>query len=133
MTVLHWGAPPGIVPGITTPPQRQAVSAGASVAFAVAASGAAPLSYQWRRDGQVIAGATSATLTLSNVQPADAGSYTVIVSNTVTFIGVGAFGLTANSRDAALLMTLPPGSYTAQESGVGGTVGVAFVEVYEVP
>ncbi len=32
-----------------------------------------------------------------------------------------------------LLMTLPPGGYTAQASGVGGVGGVAIVEVYEVP
>lgn len=46
---------------------------------------------------------------------------------------VGAFALPAGSRDAALRLTLPPGAYTAQVSGVGGTAGVALVEVYEVP
>ncbi len=46
---------------------------------------------------------------------------------------VGAFVLPAGSRDASFLITLPPGSYTAQVSGVGTTTGVALVEVYEVP
>jgi hypothetical protein len=46
---------------------------------------------------------------------------------------VGAFSLAANSRDAALLVTLDPGTYTAQVSGVGNTTGVALVEIYEVP
>ena len=46
---------------------------------------------------------------------------------------VGAFALPANSRDAALLVTLAPGTYTAQVSGVGNTTGVALVEIYEVP
>jgi hypothetical protein len=46
---------------------------------------------------------------------------------------VGAFALPAGSRDAVLRLTLPPGAYTAQVSGVGGTAGVALVEVYEVP
>ncbi len=47
---------------------------------------------------------------------------------------VGAFALaSASSKDAALLVTLPPGIYSAQVSGVGGTTGVALVEVYEVP
>ena len=53
-----------------------------------------------------------------------------------TFSSVGAFALTPGSRDAALVITLPPGSYTAQVSGVGaGTAaqGVAIVEVYELP
>jgi hypothetical protein len=46
---------------------------------------------------------------------------------------VGAFALPATSRDAALLVTLQPGSYTVQVSGVGDTTGVALIEVYEVP
>jgi len=37
------------------------------------------------------------------------------------------------SLDAVLLVTLPPGIYTAQVSGVNGTTGVALVEVYEMP
>jgi hypothetical protein len=48
---------------------------------------------------------------------------------------VGAFALPPNSRDSALLVTLDPGSYTAQVSGGGngpGT-GVALIEIYEVP
>lgn len=49
------------------------------------------------------------------------------------FAQVGAFALAANSRDAALLVTLQPGSYTAQVSGVNNTTGIALVEVYEVP
>ncbi len=53
---------------------------------------------------------------------------------TNAFASVGAFALTnAASRDAALLVTLTPGNYTAQVSGVGNTTGVALVEVYELP
>ncbi|MEO6243957.1 MAG: DUF1800 family protein [Opitutaceae bacterium] len=50
-----------------------------------------------------------------------------------TFLSVGAFALPATSRDAALVVTLPPGSYTAQVSGVGTATGVALIEVYEMP
>ena len=46
---------------------------------------------------------------------------------------VGAFALPAGGRDAAILVTLQPGAYTAQVSGVGGTTGIGLVEVYEVP
>ena len=56
-----------------------------------------------------------------------------LAADAPTFSSVGAFGLTAGSRDAALVVSLAPGSYTAQVSGVGGTTGVALVEVYEVP
>jgi hypothetical protein len=49
------------------------------------------------------------------------------------FAATQAFPLPTTSRDAAMLVTLSPGSYTAQVSGVGGTTGVALVEVYEMP
>lgn len=45
---------------------------------------------------------------------------------------VGAFALTNNSNDAALVATLQPGAYTAQVSGVGNTQGVAILEIYDV-
>lgn len=49
------------------------------------------------------------------------------------FTQVGAFALPAASRDAALLATVQPGSYTVLVSGVGAQTGVALIEVYEVP
>ena len=51
---------------------------------------------------------------------------------TAAFGAVGAFALPATAKDAALLVTLPPGNYTVQASGTAGTTGVALVEVYEV-
>jgi kumamolisin len=44
----------------------------------------------------------------------------------------GAFALTENSADSAIVVTLPPGNYTAIVSGVGGTTGTALAEVYEI-
>jgi hypothetical protein len=49
------------------------------------------------------------------------------------FAQTGAFPLPAGSKDAALVVTLSPGAYTAQVSGAAGTTGTALVEVYEVP
>jgi hypothetical protein len=46
---------------------------------------------------------------------------------------VGAFALPASGRDAALLVTLPPGSYTAKVNGTSRTGGSVLVEIYEVP
>ena len=47
---------------------------------------------------------------------------------------VNAFSIgVAPSRDAMLMVTLPPGGYTAQATGNGGSSGLAIVEVYEVP
>ncbi len=46
---------------------------------------------------------------------------------------IGAFPLNAAHADSLLLVTLPPGDYTAQVSGLNGGTGIALVEVYEVP
>jgi hypothetical protein len=50
-----------------------------------------------------------------------------------TAAAVGAFALPNGSADSSLLLDLPPGGYTVQVSGVGGTTGNGMVEVYEVP
>ena len=50
------------------------------------------------------------------------------------FARTGAFALpNPASRDAALIVTLAPGNYTAQVSGVNDTTGVALIEIYELP
>jgi hypothetical protein len=68
-------------PAITTQPVSQSAAAGGSVTFTVAASGTAPLTYQWRKGGTAISGATSASYTIGSVASTDAGNYDVIVSN----------------------------------------------------
>jgi VCBS repeat-containing protein len=70
-----------IPPSISRQPQSQSVFSGANVTFNVTVSGSEPLSYVWRLNGTPITGATSPTLTLPNVQPANTGSYSVAVSN----------------------------------------------------
>ena len=80
-SVLLSALPVTVAPAVTTPPVAQTLVAGASAAFTVVASGTAPLAYQWKKDGQPIAGASGATLRLTNLQSADAGTYSVVVSN----------------------------------------------------
>gem|GEM_PF-1029305 len=62
-------------------PTDQNSLTGGSVMFSVTATGADPLSYQWQKDSVDITGATSATLELTALTTADAGTYQVIVSN----------------------------------------------------
>ena len=75
------------LPIVTTQPTSQSVAEGVNVSFTVTVTGTAPLTYQWRRNGTnllnggSLSGATSSTLTLNNAQPAQAGIYTVVVSN----------------------------------------------------
>jgi sugar lactone lactonase YvrE len=57
----------------------------------------------------------------------------VEAATTAVFNQVYAFALPSSSADCAMVVTLPPGEYTAQVKGVNGTSGVALVEVYSVP
>ena len=68
-------------PVIVAAPAGQTVQAGQTVILSVSATGSPPLTYRWWRDGAELAGATSANLPLLNAQPAQTGSYTVMVSN----------------------------------------------------
>ena len=70
------------------------------------------------------------TVLASNDNWSAAGNATDIATTTTA---VGAFALADGSRDAVILTTLVPGSYTAVVSGVGGTSGTALVELYVVP
>ncbi|MBL9187944.1 MAG: hypothetical protein JNK23_10730 [Opitutaceae bacterium] len=67
----------------TAQPQNQTVALGADVTFRAAATGVGALGYQWRKDGADIAGATGSTLTLRGVTAAQAGSYDVVVTDTL--------------------------------------------------
>lgn len=66
---------------VSIEPTNQTMFAGSNATFTAFGSGTPPLSYQWSFDGTNISGATSARLTLSNVQPAQTGSYAVQVNN----------------------------------------------------
>ena len=85
-------------PSIVTPPASQTVAPGATVTMSVVATSAPPITYRWQHNGLNIFGATNATLTLSNVQPTHAGTYTVLVT--------GPDGTT--STNAELVVTGPP-------------------------
>ena len=71
----------GTLPTIVTQPASQRIVVGQPVTFSVTATNPARLYYQWQRNGVALTGATSASLTLPNVQPANGGNYTVVVSN----------------------------------------------------
>ena len=214
-------------PVVVASPYAQAVSVGGAVTLAVFADGRSPFSYQWRKYGQAIPGATGSTLVLSNVQAPDAGRYDVVIGTSAgsvtsgaapltvgaaasrlanlsvrapagtgdqtlilgfyfggtgskqvlirgigptlaqygvsgvladpqlklfnaantqinqnddwggsaalanAFVAVNDFALPANSKDAALLVTLPSGGYSAQVNGAGISTGVAMIEAYE--
>lgn len=67
-------------PGISTQPVSQSACAGSNISFSVVATGSG-LTYQWRKGGVNISGATASTYSINNVANADAGNYDVVVSN----------------------------------------------------
>src|SRR5580704_5353555 len=68
-------------PQITTQPGDQTVSVGQTAAFSVAATGTAPLQFQWRKNGSTITGATGSSYTTPATVSADTGSsFTVVVT-----------------------------------------------------
>jgi hypothetical protein len=83
--------PTSTAPSITLQPSAQSVSAGQSATFVVTAAGTAPLTYQWQKNGSLIAGATAASYATPPTTAADDGTtYTVTVSNargSVTSVG----------------------------------------------
>ncbi|MBI1853612.1 MAG: immunoglobulin domain-containing protein [Planctomycetes bacterium] len=68
------------VPTISTQPTSQSSCEGGSVTVTVVASGTGTLTYQWRKGGVDIGGATNSSLTISPVALGDAGSYDVVVT-----------------------------------------------------
>jgi hypothetical protein len=70
-------------PSIVTPPQNTTVTNGGTAKLTVVADGSSPLTYQWYLNSNPLAGATAASVTISNAQSASQGNYTVVVSNAV--------------------------------------------------
>ncbi|MBI5775545.1 MAG: immunoglobulin domain-containing protein, partial [Verrucomicrobia bacterium] len=103
-------------PVIVTSPPSVTVATGANVTFSVYATGSGGLGYQWQKngtnlaDGGNLSGATTGVLNLANVQPGDAGSYAVVVTNS---------GGSVTSAAATLIVT---GANTAPtDIALGGT------------
>jgi sugar lactone lactonase YvrE len=80
-TIRERYAAPYSQPSISTQPAAASVALGASATFTVAASGVPAPNFQWLFDGTTVAGGTNATLTVTNVQATNLGSYSVIVSS----------------------------------------------------
>ncbi|MEW5922131.1 MAG: immunoglobulin domain-containing protein [Bacillota bacterium] len=149
--------PAPVAPSITTQPSNQTVTAGQTATFTVAATGTTPLSYQWKKDGNnlsdggSISGATTATLTITNAQASDAGSYTCYVGNaagnttsnvaTLTVNPAPILSATispttatfdknpANQADVSTTITWNDAASVADVKNAGVSVGVAVYDV----
>ncbi len=113
--------PAATVPVIGTQPTSQSVTEGGTASFSVAATGNGTLSYQWKKGGTDLAGKTAATLTLNPVALADAGSYTVLVTNTLNGASQGTLSgaavLTVNPAATVPVIGTQPTSQSVTEGG----------------
>jgi hypothetical protein len=136
-------------PSITTHPSNLTVTAPGSANFSVVASGDAPLTYQWRRNGIDIAGATSASYSLGSTTIDDSGAqFSVVVSNAVGSVTSATATLTVNvmpsivTSPASVTVTAPasatftvvasgtaPFTYQWRRNGtpIGGATGASYV------
>jgi len=102
-----------VAPAITTQPANQTVTAGQTASFTTAASGTAPLNYQWQKNSVNISGATAASYTTSATTTADGGStFVVVVSNTAGTVTSSAATLTVNAAAVAPTITTQPANQT---------------------
>ena len=106
-----------VAPAITTQPSNQTVTTGGTANFTVAASGSPTPTYQWAKGGVNISGATSATLTLSNVQAGDAGTYTAVATNSAGSATSTGAVLTVSASAVAPAITTQPSNQTVTTGG----------------
>src|SRR5581483_7284920 len=114
-------------PAITTQPANVAGVAGQNATFSVVAAGTPPFAYQWQFNGVNVSGATASALTLINLQPANAGNYSVTVAN-----GSGS----VTSANAALTVHIQPSITTqpaSQTAALGNTASFSVVAAGDAP
>jgi alpha-tubulin suppressor-like RCC1 family protein len=85
-------------PSITTQPVSQSAVTAGTATFSVAATGTEPMKYQWRKDGTAISGATNSSISFSNVQTEQLGSYTVVISNSLGSVTSAATSLSVSTN-----------------------------------
>lgn len=131
--VIRESAAPLGAPMIVTPPLPVTEGVGGTANFSVTASGSAPLTYQWYRNGIELGGATTATLALRNLQLIDAGTYTVIVRNPFgSAVGPAAVLTVATAATAPAITAHPvdqavgAGATAIFSVGVTGTAPFSF-------
>ncbi|MGC4071082.1 MAG: immunoglobulin domain-containing protein [Nibricoccus sp.] len=125
VTLTVNSAPAVTAPAITTQPSSLTLAAGNSATFTVAASGTAPFTFQWKKDGADISGATSASYNIASITAGDAGSYTVTVTNS-------AGTATSNAATLTIGASLPTGTLKVDINREGknstGTTATGYVQ-----
>ncbi|HET7535661.1 MAG TPA: immunoglobulin domain-containing protein, partial [Candidatus Didemnitutus sp.] len=106
-------------PVITTQPANATATTGANVTLTAAADGTPAPALQWYFGAQAISGATSGTLTLTNVSPSSAGDYSVSATNDLGSV-------TSNKATVTVSALSSPPPSSPDPGGAGGGGGGAF-------
>ena len=102
-----------VAPAISQQPENQSVVTGTSASFSVSATGTSPLSYQWKKNGADIPGATASTYTTPAASTEDSGAvYSVVVSNSVDKATSSDARLTVAAAAVAPSITSQPADQT---------------------
>ncbi len=118
-------------PAIASHPESTTVAVGGSFSLSVVATGT-NLTYQWKKDGSSLSGATAATYSKSSAAESDAGSYAVTVSNIAGEATSDAATVTVTTSAASAATSTPsssPASSGGGGGGGGGAVDVRFAAV----
>jgi hypothetical protein len=118
-----------VAPSITAQPIGQTVAAGQSATFSVTATGSAPLTYQWKKNGAAISSANSSSYTTPSTTSSDNGApFSVVVSNSAGSVTSSVATLTVNSASTPLQIStlqLPggfvAGGYSSTLAATGGS------------
>ena len=125
-----------VAPSISAQPVSQTTTAGQAATFTVTATGTAPLTYQWNKNGAVIAGATSASYTTPATAAGDNGAaFTVTVSNSVSTLTSSAATLTVSPANSFVISAAPTSfSFAATVNGTAPSLQtVVFVATPATP
>ena len=125
---------PITAPTLTSQPSPLTLTTGQAATLTLAASGTAPLTYQWSKDGVALTGATAASYSLASATTADAGSYSVTVTNSAGSVTSNSVAVTVTapaSSGGSTPSTPPPTptaptttpAFTAQPADLTATVG----------
>ena len=124
-----------VAPMITLQPANQTVTVGQAVTFTVAATGTAPLTYQWQRNGVAIAGATATAFSLATTALGDSGAtFRAVVSNVAGSATSNNATLTVSAAAPVLTIAPQPASIsvtagTSASFTVGGTCSSGTLDI----
>lgn len=116
-----------VAPSITQEPSPSTIEEGLVANFSVTATGTAPFTYQWYKNGGIVSGASSASLAINRVQMSDAGTYTVVIANSA--------GSVTSAPVALTVLAAPPVEITGQwdfnNGDLRATIGSALTNFDE--